>query len=276
VEREWDAFLAEFAPLVLQIVHLFERDPDQIEDCFVFVCERLRRDGLRRLRAFRTEGTASFPTWLRVVVRNLCLDWRRARFGRPRLPRGIARLPAVDQEVFRCTRLRGLSEAEALHTLRAVFPFLTREHLADSLARIERTLTSRQSWSLLTRRPRFESLSTASDEPEAPDRARDPADPRPSPEARAERAESLGVLAGALDRLARPDRLLLRLRFGQDLTFEQIARLTGLASAAAVEKALEAALLKLRSDLAACGPGALSVEGRWAGAERQPSAPSEP
>ena len=25
-----------------EVVHLFERDPDQVQDCFLFVCERLR------------------------------------------------------------------------------------------------------------------------------------------------------------------------------------------------------------------------------------------
>ena len=68
-EVQWDRFLAEFAPLVLQVVHLFERDPDRVDDCFVFVCERLKRDNLRRLRRFDEDGSASFPTWLRAVTK---------------------------------------------------------------------------------------------------------------------------------------------------------------------------------------------------------------
>lgn len=86
-DEAWSAFLSEQASLILQVVHLFERDPDQVHDCFLFVCERLRRDGLRRVRRFREEGAASFPTWLRAVVRNLCLDFRRHRDGRFRLQR---------------------------------------------------------------------------------------------------------------------------------------------------------------------------------------------
>ena len=91
-DRAWDEFLDEYAALVLQIVHLFERDPDRVDDCFVFVCEQLKKNDLRRIRRFDENGSASFPTWLRAVVRNLCLDWRRSRFGRPRSFRVIARL----------------------------------------------------------------------------------------------------------------------------------------------------------------------------------------
>ena len=94
-ERAWDGFLKEYAALILQVVYLFERDQDRIDDCFVFVCEQLKRDDLKRIRRFDTDGSASFSTWLRAVVRNLCLDWRRKRFGRPRLYRSIARLPAT-------------------------------------------------------------------------------------------------------------------------------------------------------------------------------------
>ncbi|KAB2956839.1 MAG: hypothetical protein F9K18_13030, partial [Thermoanaerobaculia bacterium] len=101
----WREFLDAHAPLVLQVVHLFERDADEIEDCFLFVCERLRRDDLRRIRKFRAEGTASFATWLRAVVRRLCLDWRRHRDGRFRLPRSVARLPPLEREVFRQLQL---------------------------------------------------------------------------------------------------------------------------------------------------------------------------
>ena len=132
-EEAWDDFLVEFAPLILQVVHLFERDQDRVDDCFVFVCEQLKRGDLKRIRRFETGRDASFPTWLRAVVRNLCLDWRRKRFGRPRIFRSIARLPELDREVFRCVHLRRQTENETLHTLQALYPSLTRPQLAESL-----------------------------------------------------------------------------------------------------------------------------------------------
>ena len=123
-EAVWDRFLAEFAPLLLQVIHLHTRDPDHLDDCFVFVCERLKRDGLRRLRRFDQNGSASFPTWLRAVTRNLCLDWCRKRFGRPRSFRAIAGLTLLDQEVYRAVYLRGLTESEAIEAVRLSFPEL--------------------------------------------------------------------------------------------------------------------------------------------------------
>ena len=114
LESAWDDFLREYASMVLQVVQLFERDQDRIDDCFLFACQQLRRHRMRRLRKFDASGSASFATWLRAVVRNLCLDWRRSRFGRTRLFRSIARLPELDQEVFRCTYDRRLTENEAL------------------------------------------------------------------------------------------------------------------------------------------------------------------
>ena len=74
----WSEFLESYSPLVLQVVRLFETDNDPVGDCFVFVCEQLRRNGFQRLKRFRPDGAASFATWLRAVIRNLCLDWRRS------------------------------------------------------------------------------------------------------------------------------------------------------------------------------------------------------
>ena len=123
----WGIFLREFSPLILQVVRLFERDPDLSSECFLFVCEHLQRDRLRRLRRFRAGGAASFPTWLRAVARNLCVDWHRHHFGRRRLPASVARMSALDAEIFRCRFERGLSSADTLSALAPRFASLTPE-----------------------------------------------------------------------------------------------------------------------------------------------------
>jgi len=256
----WREFLDAHAPLVLQVVHLFERDADEIEDCFLYVCERLRRDDLRRIRKFRAEGAASFPTWLRAVVRRLCLDWRRHRDGRFRLPRAIARLPALEREVFRNLRLRGCSENETLHRLRALWPGLTRLELADAAARVEKCLTSRQSWLLLLRRPRLQSLSGLPADDGAEECPDDPADPRADPERDAAAHEALVALRQGLDHLPPPARLLLRLRFEQDLTPDRIAALTGLASPDQANRQIREALATLRSAMSARDAAERSVQ----------------
>jgi RNA polymerase sigma factor (sigma-70 family) len=261
-DEAWSAFLAEQAPLVLQVVHLFERDPDQVQDCFVFVCERLRRDGLRRIRKFREEGPASFATWLRAVVRHLCLDWRRHRDGRFRLPRAVARLPELDREVFRSLHLRGLSENEAFHSLKALWPALTREQLSGAAARVARAVDGRFSWLLLARRPRFLSISSS---PAGADPAEAEAglvDPRADPEAEATEHERSIAIEESISRLPPRARLLVRLRFGQELPLEEVARLAGLSGPSQVERQLRQALDDLRAAMAARGFPGVSVKGK--------------
>jgi len=246
--RAWDEFLREFAPLVLQIVHLFERHPDRVDDCFVFVCEQLKKNDLRRIRRFNASGPASFPTWLRAVVRNLCLDWRRNRFGRPRAFRAIERLSTLDQEVYRAVHLRGLTENEALETVRHSAPDLTCVGLAESLERISQSLSSRQSWLLASRRVREVPMSRR-DTGDGKDGALDPADTRPGPEEQAAHGEEIEALEAALGDLSTNDRLLVRLRYEQELTLEEIARLTGLGSAATAQRTIRRALEKMRSQM---------------------------
>ena len=132
-EEAWAEFLQEYSTLIFSIAQHLERDIDRASDCFQFVCERLSADGFRRLRRFKPQGPASFPTWLRAVVRNLCLDWRRKEFGRRRVFRSIARLSSFDQEVFRYVYERGDSIDDTFVLLQSRFSDVTPERLAESL-----------------------------------------------------------------------------------------------------------------------------------------------
>ncbi len=258
-ERAWDEFLDRFAGLVLQVVRLFEHDPDRGDDCFVYVCEQLKSDNLRRLRRFDRNGPASFATWLRVVVRNLCLDWRRSRFGRPRAFRAVERLSLLDQEVYGALHLRQLGESEALETVRTSFPDLSREDFAESQVRIAANLTPHQNWLLASRRLRLVSMSERPDDQGSQVSAREPAGDGPSPEEAAARREEIETLRSALGSLASEERLLLRMRFEQDLTLEAIGRLTGLGSATTVHRAVQRAVEQLRDELEAQSEGRASV-----------------
>jgi len=260
VEEAWDQFLDEYASVILQVVYLFERDQDRVDDCFLFVCEHLKRDRLRRLRRFKAEGTASFPTWLRAVVRNLCLDWRRKRFGRPRLFRSIASLPEVDQEVFRCVYFRRLSENETLHTVKALHPTLSREDLADSLTRIRQHLSPRQSWLLVSRNPYLESLSAEGSSGNGANRDRELTDPHKDPESEAAKRESLDALHEAMAGISPRERLLLRLRFEQDLSLEEISNLMQLGTPLRAQRSIQKALSKIRQDLLVKGISSVSVK----------------
>ena len=247
-QQAWADFLECYSPLILQVVRLFEADPDDIADCFLFVCQQLAGNGFRRLRRFRPDGPASFTTWMRAVSRRLCLDWYRSAFGRARIFDSIARLSAFDREVFHLVYEQSLPLDEAVATLRARLGVLTAQQLGDSLGRIQHSLTPRQQWLLSTRKRRLEPLEAELGEVARPglDHLHDAA---PDPEALAVRQEERAGLAQALASLPASDRLLVRLRFEEELTLEQVARLSGLSDAQAADRRIRKILNLLRQRL---------------------------
>ena len=252
-EVAWAEFLRVYSPLLQGVARPFGRNADQVGDVFLFVCEGLARDGFRRLRRFEPEGPARFSTWLYAVARNLCLDWHRREWGRQRVFDSVARLSSLDREVFRRVFEDGLSLDEALLPIRRRFPAAGLKELAESCRRIHDALSPRQRWLLTSRRPRveplggFESLDEARSRREVPDRGLDP-------EALAAQGEERASLARAFARLPGPDRLLIRLRFGQGLTLEQVGRVTGSGSAQTVDRRILEILKHLRKEMTT-GPG---------------------
>ncbi len=247
-EEAWGRFLDDYASTVLQVVRQVERDSDSVPDCFQFVCERLSANSFRRLRKFRPQGPAVFSTWLRAVVRNLCLDWHRKQFGRPRFFRSIAMLSVFDQEVFRHLYERRVSFDETFQSLRLTFPDITHTRLAESSARIEKELTTRQRQLLDARLSRRASQTSPSFDDVAAVHPHIP-DPGPNPEAQAVLQERALALRRALGRLPQRERLLIRLRFEQELTLEQVATLLDLGNAQRVERQIKVVLAKLREEL---------------------------
>ncbi len=246
-EEAWGLFLDQYAATILQVVKHFERDSDFVPDCFQFVCEQLSANSFRRLTRFQPQGPAVFSTWLRAVVRNLCLDWRRKRFGRRRFFNSLSRLSIFDQEVFRHLYERRLSLDDAFHSLRMTYPNLTHAQLAESSTRISNSLTAKQSRLLAARLsgPRHQ---TSADLENATAQASVP-DPSPNPEALALLNERATALRQALGRLPARERLLIRLRYEQELTLEQVAKLLDLGNAQRVERQIKAVLVKLREEL---------------------------
>ena len=83
---------------------------------------------------------------------------------------------------------------------------------------------------------------TAAAPPEIPD-------PRPDPEARAVIEERQRSLGRALARLPKRESLLVRLRFEQELTLEQIAKLLDLGNAQRADRQIKDVLARLREAL---------------------------
>jgi len=247
-QEAWSEFLEAYSPVILQIVQLFEREPDHLSDCFLFVCEHLNQNQFRRLRRFKPEGPARFATWLRVVVRNLCLDWRRKQFGRHRVFDVIARLTVFDRDVYSKVYEQGLSPEETAFSLAAKYAQVTQHDVEKSVECIQRALTPRQLWLLGTRRPKVESLENESeDNPDSLERQIP--DPQPDPETLSATRERHAALERELARLSKPERLLIKLRFEQDLTLREVAELLKLRDAQTADRRIRELLERLQKAL---------------------------
>jgi RNA polymerase sigma factor (sigma-70 family) len=107
-------FLERYRPLIVATIRRFVPDYDDAMDVFSVVCEALSADDCHRLRQYAAgaPGRATVATWLVAVVRNLTLDWIRARDGRRRLtvPGGLSPL---QQEIYAAICIGGDSPVEA-------------------------------------------------------------------------------------------------------------------------------------------------------------------
>lgn len=78
----WSAFLESYSRLILHVARKSCVDRDAAMDRYAFVLEQLRRDDYARIRSYEVDDRARFTTWLAVVVRRLCTDFHRRRYGR--------------------------------------------------------------------------------------------------------------------------------------------------------------------------------------------------
>src|SRR4030095_15447184 len=215
-EESWTQFLSDYSAPIYQVVRHHESDLDNVADCFQFVCERLIEKRAKRLRKFKGEGAATFVTWLRAVVRNLCVDWHRKQFGRHCQFRSISRLPLFDQEVFRLAYQRATPPEECLRLLAAEFPNTSAKQVNESRARIEEVLTVQQRWLLANRTAATNGKETT--DLEGVDAYFSSTESGPDPDIQAIENEHKRKLERALAKLDSQDRLLIRLRFEEDLT----------------------------------------------------------
>jgi len=83
-DEAWTAFVQANSKLILHVARSLGGDHDDAMDRYAWVLEQFRRDDFHRLRAYTADGRSKFTTWLVVVVRRLCLDHRREKYGRAR------------------------------------------------------------------------------------------------------------------------------------------------------------------------------------------------
>jgi RNA polymerase sigma factor (sigma-70 family) len=228
-----------------QTARAYAANEDAAADCYVHICERLARNNFRRLLKFKPAGRASFTTWLRVVARNLSFDWHRSQSGRVRPFKSLQSLSPLEFEVYNRRLVYRSSLEETLQQLESLFPGLSLPELAKIEERIQGALTSRQQWILSTRRQsEFVPVAVAGEEGEPV--LVEVADSRPNQETRFANQEQEAQLQKRLASLPASERLVLQLRFEQELSLDEIARLCGLQDAQRVHRTLAAILKKLR------------------------------
>ena len=83
-DEAWAAFVHANSTLIVHVARSLGGDHDDVMDRYAWVLTQLRRDDFHRLRAYAADGRSKFTTWLVVVVRRLCLDHRREKYGRVR------------------------------------------------------------------------------------------------------------------------------------------------------------------------------------------------
>ena len=81
-EDAWAAFLSAYSALIVRVARLLGGGDDAVMDRYAFVLDQLRRDDLKRIRQYAADGRGEFTTWLVLVVRRLCMDEHRRRYGR--------------------------------------------------------------------------------------------------------------------------------------------------------------------------------------------------
>jgi RNA polymerase sigma factor (sigma-70 family) len=194
-EAAWEKLIAGHTRLLLAVTRSFGGGHDEAMERYSYILGKLRENDFRRLRAFLADGRASFPTWLTVAARRLCLDYHRSRYGRTRAGR----------------------DSEVAAPLRAL-----RRRLADS-------------------------VSADLDTDLLPD-----AGARPADEGLVQ-AERDHRLRAAVETLPARDRLLLTLRFDDDLSAARISGILGFPTPFHVYRRLNAVLGQLRSALRSHG-----------------------
>ena len=241
----WEEFLDSYSYILYQTARACTSNDDAAADCYLHTCERLAQNGFRRLLKFKPEGSASFPTWLRVVARNLCFDWHRCQSGRPRPFKFLQRLSGLELEVYNRRFVEGATQQDTLQHLELLYPGVSLPELTSIEERLQSSLTSRQQWILGTRRlSHFAPVAVQSEEGES--RLIDVADPRPDQETQLADHQEQAQLEKGFSSLPAPERLVLQLRFEQELSLQEIARLCGMQDAQQVHRRLAAILKKLR------------------------------
>lgn len=251
--QAWQFFVTTYSRLVLRIVGHFVTDYDDRMEAFLFVCQGLAANHLKRLKAFKKdpEAPCKFSTWLVPVVRNLVIDWFRHRKGRKRISKAVAALPAPAQWVFRYCFQLGYTPGEALELIQERHaPSFRFAEVRAAMDQIREALGGAKVWEVLQASQRGAPMLPAESGAGEEERAGiEIADEQPLPDTQADRKRLRAVLHRLIDGLPVQEKLLLRLRFDEGLSPAEIAGLLHYPDVRVVYQGIRQAVHHLRTGL---------------------------
>lgn len=237
IDVGWTTFLDAYSDLLREVVRRFETHISATDECYEYICAKLSDDDFRRLKQFDPTGPARFRTWLTTVTANLCKDWRRSRYGRQRPPKFVQDLPDLDKAVFQLLFRQAMTHHECLHVLKSQFPRVRPADIERINGELFEALSANQHWQL--------SISKHDHLPaDAVDLAHEASESRPDLHVQLE--QDVLHLQSALAKLEPEQRLVLQLRYQQDLTLSEVAKLTGMDDPYKARRAIDKALAALK------------------------------
>lgn len=235
-DTAWTLFLARYHRLIGATVARCIPDAEDARDAFAHLCDKLWEDDLRRLRRFHegSQHSAKFSTWLVVVVRNLAIDWRRSRDGRPRT-RPPSGLTPLREQIYRLVLVERRSHAEAYEVIRARSAELCSfSHFLREVADTYRAVDARR-WSHLAMNHILALESTENTEIERDEMGIEVQQSR---------------LLDALSQLPKSERAAIQLFIVEERPAAEVAHVLGWPNSKAVYNRVRRALAALRARLA--------------------------
>ncbi len=133
----WHAFVDRYAGLIYSVIRrqLFAEEEDDVRTVFADVLAALYQGKLAEFR-----GSSELSTWLIVVSRGKALDHLRHLQGRRKTPQGFDTLSLFEQQVFRLHHAEGLGFEAVIHSLHSAGMPANAEMVAHAVLKIEGTL----------------------------------------------------------------------------------------------------------------------------------------
>jgi DNA-directed RNA polymerase specialized sigma24 family protein len=242
VPGAWKEFLDRYSSLFLKVIWQFVRDRDAAMDTYLVVCTRFAANDFAILRKFRLEygsNPPKFSTWLAAVVRNMCIDVHRSQHGRRRFPKALLRLSSLDRRVFEFYYWKGDSVEEIASRIHDAAP----DPVAEVIASLERIEAAAVRLPEPLPQARFSTTTV-------------PFDDTDEAMVRSARTDVPPEIVDALNerwltKLAPEERLVVRLKFWEDMTAREIAGALGIIPEERVYSILRQSLKRLREISAA-------------------------